>query len=384
MNIKGLEEKRNDLVDQMNALLDNAKKEERAMTSEEITKFDELETEINNIDKTIEREEKRNSMENTEVKKEVTIEERDIKSFADYIRNAVQGLESRAETNLAKGDNGAVIPKTIVKKIMEKVEDISPIYKLATKYHIAGTVNVPKEDNTSDTITVAYATEFTELESHSNKFATIELTGYLYGALTKISKSLLRNSDFDLTNWVVAKMAKKIAKFIEGELINGTSAKTAGIAGSYDTANMKLTTKKAGEITADELIDLQELVPDEYQAGAIWVMNRATRKAIRKLKDGQGNYLLEKDSTSKWGYRLMNNDVYCSDNMAVLGVAGKNVIMYGDFSGLAVKEGEKTEIQVLTERFATQHAVGVVAWGELDAKVEDTQKIAVAVTGSAT
>ena len=384
MNIKGLEEKRVELSEQMKALLDSAKAEERAMTSEEITKFDELETEINNIDKTIEREEKRNSMENTEVKKEVTIEERDIKSFADYIRNAVQGLENRAETNLAKGDNGAVIPKTIVKKIMEKVEDISPIYKLATKYHIAGTVNVPKEDNTSDTITVAYATEFTELESHSNKFATIELTGYLYGALTKISKSLLRNSDFDLTNWVVAKMAKKIAKFIEGELINGTNAKTAGVAGSYDATNMKLVTAKANAITADELIDLQELVPDEYQADAIWVMNRATRKAVRKLKDGQGNYLLEKDSTSKWGYRLMGNDVYCSDNMPVLGSAGKNVVMYGDFSGLAVKEGEKTEIQVLTERFATQHAVGVVAWGELDAKVEDTQKIAVAVTGSAT
>ena len=58
--------------------------------------------------------------------------------------------------------------------------------------------------------------------------------------------------------------------------------------------------------------------------------------------------------------------------------------MYGDFSGLAVKESEKSEIQVLREKFATQHAVGVVAWGELDAKVEDTQKIAVAVTGSAT
>ena len=384
MNIKGLEEKRVDLVEQMNSLLDTAKAEERAMTSEEITKFDELENEINNIDKTIEREEKRNTMENVEVKKDVTVEERDIKSFADYIRNQVTGLENRAETNLAKGDNGAVIPKTIVKKIMEKVEEISPIYKLATKYHLAGTVNVPKEDNTSDTITVAYATEFTELESHSNKFATIELTGYLYGALTKISKSLLRNSDFDLTNWVVAKMAKKIAKFIEGELINGTASKTAGIAGSYDATNMKVTTAKANAITADELIDLQELIPDEYQADCIWVMNRATRKAIRKLKDGQGNYLLEKDSTSKWGYRLMGNDLYCSDNMAVLGSAGKNVVMFGDFSGLAVKEGEKTEIQVLTERFATQHAVGVVAWGELDAKVEDTQKIAVAVTGSAT
>lgn len=384
MNIKGLEERRVELVEEFNTMLDTAKTEERALTSEENTKLDELETEINNIDKTIEREEKRNSMENTQVKVDVTVEERDVKSFADYIRNQVAGLEERADVNLEKGTNGAVIPKTIVNKIMARVEEISPIYKLATKYHIAGTVNVPQEDNTSGTITVAYATEFTELESHSNKFATIELTGYLYGALTKISKSLLRNSDFDLTNWVVNKMAKRIAKFIEGELINGTTSKVSGIAGSYDKANMTVTTAKVGTITADELIDLQELIPDEYQADAIWVMNRATRKAIRKLKDGQGNYLLEKDSTSRWGYRLMGNDVYCSDNMAVLGTAGKNVVMYGDFSGLAVKESEKSEIQVLRERFATQHAVGVVAWGELDAKVEDTQKIAVAVTGSAT
>ena len=383
MNTKGLEEKRNDLKGQMEAMLDTAKAEERAMTSEEITKFDELEAEIRNIDATIEREEKRNMIENKEITKDVTVEERDIKHFADYIRNTVTGLESRAETTLAKGDNGAVIPKTIVKKIMEKVEDISPIYKLATKYNMGGVINVPKEDSTSDTITVAYATEFTELESHSNKFATIELTGYLYGALTKISKSLLRNSDFDLTNWVVNKMAKKIAKFIEGEIINGTSGKVSGIVGSYDATNMKVTLAKASAVTADELIDLQELVPDEYQADCIWVMNRATRKAIRKLKDGQGNYLLEKDSTSKWGYRIMGADVYCSDNIPALGTASKPVVMYGDFSGLAVKEGEKTEIQVLTERFATQHAIGVVAWGELDAKVEDTQKIAVAVAGSA-
>lgn len=382
MNIKALEERKIDLADQMNKLLDTAKEEKRAMTSEEINKFDEFETEINNIDKTIEREEKRNHMENTE-KKEMTVEERDIESFSNYIRNAATGIENRAETNLTKGDNGAVIPKSIVKKIIEKVENISPIYKLATKYTVSGTINIPKEDTSSDSITVAYATDFTELESHSNKFATIELTGYLYGALTKISKSLLRNSDFDLTNWVVNKMAKKIAKFIEGELINGSTSKTSGVVGSYDSTNMKVTLAKKSAIMADELIDLQELVPDEYQADSIFVMNKATRKAIRKLKDGQGNYLLEKDSTSKWGYRLMGNDVYCSDNMTALGTASKPVVMFGDFSGLAVKEGEKTEIQVLTERFATQHAIGVVAWGEIDAKVEDTQKIAVAVSGAA-
>ena len=207
MNIKALEEKRNDLKVEMEKLLDTAKAEERAMSSEEISKFDELEKEIKNIDETIKREEKRSMLENKEVKKdELTLEERDVNAFAGYIKNIA---EERADTNLTKSDNGAIIPKTIVNKIMAKVEDISPIYKLATKYNIAGVINVPKEDESSDTITVAYNTEFAELESHANKFATIELTGYLYGALTKISKSLLRNNNFDLTNWVVNKMAKK-------------------------------------------------------------------------------------------------------------------------------------------------------------------------------
>lgn len=380
MNIKALEEKRNDLKVEMEKLLDTAKAEERAMSSEEISKFDELEKEIKNIDETIKREEKRSMLENKEVKKdELTLEERDVNAFAGYIKNIA---EERADTNLTKSDNGAIIPKTIVNKIMAKVEDISPIYKLATKYNIAGVINVPKEDESSDTITVAYNTEFAELESHANKFATIELTGYLYGALTKISKSLLRNNNFDLTNWVVNKMAKKIAKFIEGELINGTEGKVSGVVRSYDAKNMKVTLAKANAITADELIDLQELVPDAYQGDCIFIMNKATRKAIRKLKDGQGNFLLEKDSTARWNYRLLDKEVYCTDNLVALGTAEKAVVLYGDFSGLAVKESEKSEIQVLKEKFATQHAIGVVAWGEIDAKVEDTQKIAVAVTGA--
>lgn len=385
MNRKGLEEKRNDLKSQMSTLLETSKKEERAMTEEEVSKFDELEKEIKNIDATIEREDKMENMEEKEVKKDVemTEEERDIKAFAGYIRSQVSGVETREDVNLAKGDNGAVIPKTIINKIIEKVEDISPVYRLATKYNIAGVVNVPKEDDSSSSITVAYATEFVDLESKANKFATVELTGYLYGALTKISKSLLRNSDFNLTNWVISKMAKKIAKFIEGELLNGTNLKVSGVAGSYDAENMKKTLASKTALTADELIDTQELIPDNYQADAIWIMNKATRTAIRKLKDSDGDYLLNRDLSAKWGYTLLGKDVYCSDNVAKLGDVSKNVIFYGDFSGLAVKESEQSEIQVLTEKFATQHAIGVVAWGEIDAKVEDTQKIAVVVTPSA-
>lgn len=385
MKLKGLIERRNSLASKMQGLIDRAKAEKRNLTSDEVREFDECENEINSLDEKIKAEERKNNMDKKKTKQDgaLTPEERDIHAFAAHIRAQVTGVETRAETKLTKGDNGAVIPETIVKKIIEKVEEISPVYQLATKYDVKGTAIVPKEDATSDSITVTYANEFEELVSHSNKFSTIELTGYLYGALTKVSKSLLKNSDFKLVEWVIKKMARKIAIFIEHEALKGTANKCKGVDGSYDVANMTVTFASASKITADELIDLQELVPDVFQGDCIWIMNKKTRTAIRKLKDGQGNYLLEKDSTGRWGKKLLGADVYVTDNVKGIGTVKENVIYYGDFSGLAIKESEGYEIQVLLEKFATQHAIGVVAWGEIDAQVEDTQKIAVGKTPAA-
>lgn len=386
MNEKELLEKRQDLKDKMERILNTAKVENRAMNEKEVVDFDEAEKSIKDIDATLERMEKVNKMENKEVKtgdkKELKQEEKDIKSFATFIRNKVNGITNDGDVNLTKGDNGAVIPKTIAKKIIDKVKEISPLYASATKYNAKGTLAIPKYDDSTDDVTVAYADEFDELVSHSGKFNTIELTGYLNGTLTKISKSLLNNSDFNLTEYVINKMAEKVALFREGEMINGTANKISGIVGSYDKDNMKVALGTKSSVITDELIDIQEAVPDVFQTGAYWIMNRDTRKHIRKLKDSDGNYILNRAFNEKWDYELLGKPVYCSEKVAKLGTASKPVIFYGDFSGLAVKETEEMEIQVLVEKFATQHAIGVCGYSELDAKVENTQKIAVAVTGT--
>lgn len=383
MNEKELIEKRNDLQSKMEGILNKAKIENREMNEEEIKNFDDTEKEIKNIDATLERMEKMNKMENKKVeyKKELTQEEKDVKNFATFIRNTVNGIQNDTATQLTKGDNGVVIPKTIAQKIIDKVIEISPLFASATKYNAKGTLAVPKYDDTTDDVTVAYATEFDELVSHSGKFATVELTGFLIGALTKISKSLLNNSDFNLTEYVINKMAEKFKLFYEGEMINGTSTKISGIVGSYDSTNMKVVLSNKSSVTADELIDIQETVPDAFQANAYWIMNRDTRKKIRKLKDSDGNYILNRAFNEKWDYELLGKPVYCSEKVEKLGTASKPVILYGDFSGLAVKETEEMEIQILLEKFATQHAIGVCGYSELDAKVENTQKIAVAVSG---
>ena len=384
MNEKELIEKRNDLQEKMEGILDLAKKEKRAMNENEVKDFDEMEKEIKDIDATLERNERINKMElkKVEDKKELTQEEKDVKAFAQFIRNTVNGVPQNSETQLTKSDNGSIIPKTIAQKIIDKVVEISPLYASATRYDAKGTLAVPKYDDTTDDVTVDYADEFDELVSHSGKFNTVELTGFLIGALTKISKSLLNNNDFNLTDYVVNKMAEKFKLFYEGECLNGTASKISGIAGSYDSTNMKITLENKSSVTADELIDIQETVPDTYQANAYWIMNRDTRKKIRKLKDSDGNYILNRAFNEKWDYELLGKPVYCSEKAEKLGTASKPVIFYGDFSGLAVKESEAMEIQILLERFATQHAIGVVGYSELDAKVENTQKIAVAVSGT--
>lgn len=171
--------------------------------------------------------------------------------------------------------------------------------------------------------------------------------------------------------FVVNAMANSISRWIEKELLVGTADKIEGLKGVKQNIDAAAATK----ITADELIDLQEAVPDAFQAGAVWIMNKSTRTSIRKLKDGDGNYILNKDATATWGYTLFGKDVYTSENMPEM-AAGQTAVYYGDFSGLAVKVSEDVSIEVLREKFATQHAVGVVAWLEMDAKVENAQKIA--------
>lgn len=371
--LKSLTEQRAELVQQMKDLTATAETEKRAFSQEEDQQFNDLDKQVKALDSTIEKLERARDLKlntvTTEKHEELKKEELEERAFAAYIRG--ETLKERADVNLTVGNNGAVIPSSIAQKIIKKVYDICPIYQLATRYNVGGTLSIPYYDEETQTIEMAYATEFTELESTSGKFGSIELKGFLAGALSKVSKSLVNNSQFDITSFVVQAMAEAISKWIEKELLNGTANKIDGLSKVTQT----VTASAVAAIKADELIDIQETIPDAYQGGAIWIMNKATRTAIRKLKDNDGNYILNKDPAARWGYTLFGKDIYTSDNMSAM-AAGKTAIYYGNFSGLAVKLSEDVSIEVLREKYATQHAIGVVGWIEIDSKVENAQKIA--------
>ena len=377
MNLKALAEQRAALLAEMEAISETAKAETRAYTEEEISRADRLAEEIRAIDATYKAEEARAvlaaSPKAVPVDGDITPTDKteaEERAFAQYI------VDSKAEFRageLTMSANGAVIPASIVNKIISKVKEISPLYAMATKYNIGGTITIPYYDESTSAITMGYVEEFTELESHVGQFKSIELKGYLAGTLSVLSLSLINNSQFDIIGYIVNKMAEAIANWVEKELLRGTSQKITGL--SNISAAMTVTAASQTAITADEIMELQDKVIDAFQNGACFIMNRATRSAIRKLKDSDGNYLLNRDISAKWGYTLFGKDVYTTDNADTM-AAGKTVIYYGDFSGLAVKLSEDASINVLREKYATQHAVGVYAYMEMDAKIENAQKIA--------
>nr|DAX39480.1 MAG TPA: major capsid protein [Caudoviricetes sp.] len=372
MNEKKLIEERNEKVTKMEGILNKAKAENRVPTAEEKAEFDALEKEVKGIDDTLAMSNAVSSLglkpvPATDPTASMSVEDREAKQFANMIRGIVN-----ADQPTTVADGQVTIPTTIASRIIDAVVEICPIYELADRYNIKGNIVLPKYDATNSSLAMTYADEGTTAESGKVKLTSIELKGFLGRALAKISKSLINNSEFDIVGFVIDKMAQAIAVFIEGELLHGTPNKIEGLSGV--DATMTITSASTTAITTDELMDVQDLVIDKYQSNSIWIMNRATRNALRKLKDNDGDYLLNRDLSAKWGYTLLGKDVYCSDAMDVVG-AGKTVIYYGDFSGLAVKVSEDINMQVLNERYAEEHMTGVLAFVEMDSKVADTQKI---------
>lgn len=379
MNEKELFETRNNKVSEMESILNCAKEENRAVNEEEAAKFDALEKEVNNIDNTISMNEKLNKIGG--MKKVEKVEAFSVASAEDKLAtynkeykqfdNIIRGIINE-DTPTTKGDMAAIIPTTIWDRIIDQVIEICPIFERTDRYVLGGKLVLPKYDAEHSSIVMDYADEGTDADSGKVSLGQVELNGFLGRCLAKISNSLINNTKFDVVGFVEAKMAQAIALFIEKELLKGTNQKIEGLRGIAE--EMTIETEAAGVVSVDDLMDVQDAVIDNYQPNSIWIMNRKTRNALRKLKDREGDYLLNRDLTAKWGYTLLGKDVYCSDAMDEA-AAGNTAIFYGDFTGLAVKISEQPNMMVLRERYAVEHQTGVLAFVELDAKVADTQKI---------
>ena len=384
LSYKNLMELKNDKIEKAEKILADAEVNKRELTEDEAAELAEIRDDVKRIKEALKIGDELDDSKDKKPKPEPapaggepkpTQEQQERRAFENYIRGRI--VHERAG-ELTKTDNGSVIPTTIAQQIIKKVYDISPILEKSQKYNVKGKLQIPYYDTTDGGITVAYAEEFKPLTSSNGKFKNIELDGFLAGALSKISNSLINNSQFDIVSFVVNQMAEDIARFIEHELLIGTSDKVTGLS----TMQNKVTAAAANAITSDEVVKLKDSIKDVYQSNAIWIMSSNTRTALRLLKGSDSHYLLQDDITSPFGSTLLGKPVYVSDNMPEI-EADATAIYYGDMTGLATKFSENITTQVLREKYADEHATGVVAWFEFDSKVQNEQKLAKLVMASA-
>lgn len=368
---KQLLEKRNGIIDEMEGLVKVIETEKRAFNDEENKKMADLQKEIQDIDKTLRTIEETRRFDKKEIKKDEKVdteaEKRSLeeKNFLDFCRGEKRALDVST--------NGGIVPKTIADRIIEKVKELSPIYAMSTIFNVKGTLVFPVYDEGSSSVSAAYQDDLTELTEGTGKFTTVELKNFIVGSLAKISNSLMNQTDIDLLSYIVNKVAQAIANFLEKELIVGTTNKMTGVLSSTNI----ITTASSTAITFDDLMDLEDSIPDVYKANACFIMNKKTRTALRKIKNTTtGDYVLQRDLTAPFGYVVMGYPVYVTTSMPEV-EAGNKVVAFGDMSGLYTKLTKDVQIKILNEKYATQNATGVVGYIELDSKIVEPQKLAV-------
>lgn len=199
-------------------------------------------------------------------------------------------------------------------------------------------------------------------------FGQVQLDAHKVGTVIKVSEELLNDSAFDLEGYISSEFIRRIGdKEEEAYLTGNGSSKPTGILNATGGAEVGVTAAASAAITADELIDLYFSLKAPYRKNAIWVLNDTTVKLIRKLKDGNGQYL--------WQPALREGDVptllgrpYFTSAYMPAAEAGAKSIIFGDLSYYWIGDREGITFKRLNELYAGNGQIGFLASKRLDGK----------------
>ena len=199
-------------------------------------------------------------------------------------------------------------------------------------------------------------------------FGQVQLDAHKVGTIIKVSEELLNDSAFDLENYIAEEFTRRIGDKEEEAFLTGNgTGKPTGILNATGGGQVGVTTASATGITADELIDLYYSLKAPYRKKAIWVLNDNTVKAIRKLKDSTGNYLLQ-PALKEGEVSTILGRPYFTTAYAPEIAAGAKTIIFGDLSYYWIGDRQGISFKRLNERYADNGQIGFLAFKRLDGK----------------
>jgi len=387
--------KRAKLVENARAIYDVADGEDRDLTAEELTKYDAIMADVDSMRESVDtekaNEKRRKDLDAIQAGLERPLDdevrndpETATVSNADEVSRALSSYFLRGPLHTPADDLRAlamdpdtaggftVLPEQFVNQLLENAKNAVVMRQLSNVFSVANaaSLGVPSLDNRPADPTWT-AEVLTGDEDSTMSFGKRDLSPHPLAQRIKVSKKLLRASSLPIDGIVRDQLGYKTAIVEDNAFLNGNGAnKPLGVftasADGISTGRDVSTGNTATAIKADNLIEVQGTLLANYTSMARWIFHRNVITAIRKLKDGNGQYLWQPGISTGKPDTILGVSYVTSEYAPNTFTTGKYLGILGDFSKYWIADALNMEIQVLTELYAETNQNGYILRKEAD------------------
>ena len=379
-----LREKRAKAWDATKAFLDTKRGNDGLLSAEDTANYDKMEADVVALGHEIERLERQATIDaelNKVTGKPIindpakNTEEKVGRASGEYKKafwNAMRSQKPKYEVLDAlqigtDSEGGYLVPDEFERTLVAALEEENIFRSLAN------VINTSYGDRKISVVATKGSASWVEEEGvipeSDDSFGQVSIGAYKLATLMKVSEELLNDSVFNLETYITREFARRIGNKEEEAFFTGDgSGKPTGILAASGGAQVGVTAAAAAAVTIDEVLDLFYSLKAPYRNRAVFVLNDATIKAIRKLKDGNGQYLWQPSLQAGTPDTILNRPIRTSAYMPVLAASAKSIV-FGDFSYYWVADRQGRAFKRLNELYATTGQVGFLATQRVDGKL---------------
>lgn len=264
-------------------------------------------------------------------------------------------------------EGGYLVPDEFERTLVEALEEENVFRTLA---HVIRTSSGDRKiPVVASKGSASWVDEEGAYQESDDAFSQVSIGAYKLGTMIKVSEELLADSVFDLEAYISKEFARRIGSREEESFFNGDGkGKPLGILAAAGGAEVGVTAASATAITADEVIDLFYSLKAPYRKKAVWLLNDATVKQIRKLKDSTGQYLWQPSLVAGTPDTILGRPVKTSAFMPTA-AAGAKTIAFGDFKYYWIADRQGRTFKKFSELFAATGQVGFMGTQRVDGKL---------------
>lgn len=397
--LQELREKREKVITDQRALIDTAEKESRNMTDDENAKWESMDKDFEKYDTEIRREEaaaaekitrladleareaklaERKSANLPSPEKDESRESADAKSeevFKRFLADGERGVtldEMRALQADSDTKGGFIVaPEQFMNELIKDLEDQVFVRRNSKVIGLtkAASLTVPELVRQDDPTWTAEID--TGADDSGMGFQKRQLTPHPLAKAILISKTLLRLSTLNVEGEVRSDMSYKFATTEENAFLNGTGQNEP--LGVFVASNFGITTARdisAGNTTtaikADNLIECAYALKAQYRGTSRWLFHRDALKMIRKLKDGNGDYIWNSGIATNRPATIVDQPYDESEYAPNTFTSGSYIGLLANWRYYWIVDALNMQLQVLTELYARTNQNGYIGRKETD------------------